>query len=125
MPLALVLFLVKPDNSEHLAWTGITGAALHPYLSYFSKLSAKPICRINNPHSFKNTLVQLGQKIGEAPKQFKAWGQNIGHENVITTFTSYREIGRQRQANVGNELEIPSKNQEINEKKIAGALARL
>ena len=39
-----------------------------------------------NPHSFRNTLVQLGQEICKTPEQFKAWSQNLGHEKVLTTF---------------------------------------
>jgi len=39
-----------------------------------------------NPHSFRNTLVQLGQKVCKSPEQFKAWSQNLGHEKTLTTF---------------------------------------
>ena len=45
-----------------------------------------------NPHSFRNTLVQLGQKVCQTPEQFKAWSQNLGHEKVLTTFLSYGEV---------------------------------
>jgi integrase len=50
-----------------------------------------------NPHSFRNTLVQLGQEICRTPEQFKAWSQNLGHEKVLTTFLSYGEVACQRQ----------------------------
>ena len=46
-----------------------------------------------NPHSFRNTLVQLGQDVCMTPEQFKAWSQNLGHEKVLTTFLSYGEVG--------------------------------
>jgi len=26
------------------------------------------------------------------PEEFKAWSQNLGHDNVLTTFTSYGKI---------------------------------
>lgn len=35
-----------------------------------------------NPHSIRNTLVQLGERVCKTPEQFKAWSQNLGHENV-------------------------------------------
>ena len=38
-----------------------------------------------NPHSFRNTLVGLGQKICPTPEAFKAWSQNLGHAHVLTT----------------------------------------
>ena len=33
-----------------------------------------------NPHSFRTTLVQLGEEVCKSPEQFKAWSQNLGHE---------------------------------------------
>jgi integrase len=53
-----------------------------------------------NPHSFRNTLVQLGQDRCKTPEEFKAWSQNLGHENVLTTLTSYGEVACQRQAEI-------------------------
>lgn len=51
-----------------------------------------------NPHSFRNTLVQLGERMCTTPESFKAWSQNLGHEGVLTTFTSYGSVPPQRQA---------------------------
>jgi hypothetical protein len=51
-----------------------------------------------NPHSFRKTLALLGQKVCKSPEEYKAWSQNLGHENVLTTFSSYGDVGRQRQA---------------------------
>jgi integrase len=53
-----------------------------------------------NPHSFRKTLVQLGQRTCKNPEDFKAWSQNLGHEGVLTTFYSYGEIGNERQAEI-------------------------
>jgi len=53
-----------------------------------------------NPHSFRNTLVSLGLTVCKSPEQLKAWSQNLGHEQVLTTFTSYGEVGRGRQAEI-------------------------
>lgn len=50
-----------------------------------------------NPHSFRNTLVRLGEARCSNPEQFKAWSQNLGHEQVLTTFTSYGEVAVHRQ----------------------------
>ena len=62
-----------------------------------------------NPHSFRDTLVRLGEKICKTPEQFKAWSQNLGHESVMTTFTSYGEVPQHRQAEVFDELRMPTK----------------
>lgn len=50
------------------------------------------------PHSIRDTLVQLGERVCATPEQFKAWSQNLGHENVLTTFTSYGAVASHRQA---------------------------
>jgi integrase/recombinase XerD len=41
-----------------------------------------------NPHSFRKTLVTLGQIVCQSPEEFKAWSQNLGHEDVLTTLYS-------------------------------------
>lgn len=51
-----------------------------------------------NPHSFRSTLAQLGERVCTSPESFKAWSQNLGHEGVLTTFTSYGQVSPQRQA---------------------------
>jgi integrase len=51
-----------------------------------------------NPHSFRDTLVQLGERVCVTPEQFKAWSQNVGHDRVMTTLTSYGTVAPHRQA---------------------------
>ena len=50
------------------------------------------------PHSIRDTLVQLGEMTCRTPEEFKAWSQNLGHEKVLTTFTSYGAVAAHRQA---------------------------
>ena len=50
-----------------------------------------------HPHSFRKTLVRLGQELCETPEEFKAWSQNLGHDDVLTTFTSYGSVPAYRQ----------------------------
>lgn len=51
-----------------------------------------------NPHCFRNMLAQLGEQICPTIEAFKAWSQNIGHENMLTTLTSYGKVPAARQA---------------------------
>jgi integrase len=53
-----------------------------------------------NPHSFRNTLVQLGQKVCPDIEAMKAWSQNLGHEEIMTTFSSYGALSRGQQAEI-------------------------
>jgi integrase len=58
-----------------------------------------------NPHSFRNTLTMLGQRIcGGDIEAFKVWSQNLGHEKVLTTLTSYGVVSSERQAEVMENL---------------------
>lgn len=53
-----------------------------------------------NPHCFRDVLVRLGEQLCTTPEQFKAWSQNIGHERVLTTLTSYGVVPAARQADL-------------------------
>ncbi len=53
-----------------------------------------------NPHSFRNTLVRLGEDRCPSIEAFKSWSQNLGHEKVLTTLYSYGEVARARQGEI-------------------------
>ena len=60
-----------------------------------------------NPHSFRNTLVRLGQSICQSQEEFKAWSQNLGHEDVLTTLYSYGHVQEHRQGEIMQQLKNP------------------
>lgn len=80
---------------ERKCWGNAT-----PMRMVFRKAFAEAGLPYFNPHSFRNTLVQLGQTICKDPEQFKAWSQNLGHDLVLTTFLSYGEVSNKRQAEI-------------------------
>lgn len=57
------------------------------------------------PHSFRDTLAALGERVCRTPEEFKAWSQNLGHEGVLTTFTSYGAVASHRQSAIMRGLE--------------------
>ena len=59
-----------------------------------------------NPHSFRNTLAQLGLRLCTTPEEFKAWTQSLSHNNVLITFTSYGEVTPQREKEVFVTLKV-------------------
>jgi integrase len=63
-----------------------------------------------NPHSFRNTLVQLAYQLRLGPEEFKVWSQNLGHESILTSFSSYGEIGQYRQAEVMRDLALSNRS---------------
>ena len=50
-----------------------------------------------NPHTMRDMLVHHAMKLDLTPAQMKAWSQNLGHEQVLTTFTSYGKVPVHRQ----------------------------
>ena len=50
-----------------------------------------------NPHSFRDMLVRHAMTLGLSPERMKAWSQNLGHSDVLTTFTSYGTVPAHRQ----------------------------
>jgi integrase len=77
-----------------------------------------------NPHSFRKTLVNLGEKICQTPEAFKAWSQNLGHEEVLTTFYSYGEVQINRQAEIFQQFNSPSVSTISNIDELAKAVVR-
>ena len=77
-----------------------------------------------NPHSFRNTLVRLGQEMCQTPEHFKAWSQNLGHEKVMTTFISYGEVGCLRQGEIIRKLATPQQTGKPDVSALAKALAK-
>lgn len=50
-----------------------------------------------NPHSFRDMLVRFGQSLNLTIEEFKAWSQNLGHADMMTTLTSYGSVPDHRQ----------------------------
>ncbi len=74
-----------------------------------------------NPHSFRNTLVRLGQAVCQTPEEFKAWSQNLGHDKVLTTFLSYGEVESPRQGEIIRALAAPPVTVQPNVSELAKA----
>lgn len=58
-----------------------------------------------HPHSFRHTLARFGEQICRSPEEFNAWCQNLGHEKVLTTFTSYGKVSEQKQCEIIQNLQ--------------------
>ena len=71
-----------------------------PIREVFKKAFESAALPYANPHSFRNTLTQIGEQLCCTPEEFKAWSQNIGHEKIMTTLTSYGAVQPNRQAEI-------------------------
>ena len=95
-----------------------------PIRAIFRKAFVRAGLPYFNPHSFRSTLVRLGQSVCKSPEQFKAWSQNIGHEKVLTTFINYGEVVRQRQGEIIRGLSTPQQAGQSDANEIAEAVVR-
>lgn len=66
-----------------------------------------------NPHSFRDMLVQHAMRLDLTPEQMKAWSQNLGHEQVMTTLTSYGKVPVHRQGELIGQMKAATQVGEI------------
>jgi integrase len=83
----------KADGLSRAHWSNAT-----PIRAIFKEAFTSAGLPYANPHSFRKTLAQLGERLCQTPEEFKAWSQNLGHEQVLTTFSSYGNVRGDRQA---------------------------
>lgn len=90
-------------DSRHFEASGVgrkPWSSAGPIRKIFKDAFAASSLPYFNPHSFRKTLARLGGQICKSPEEYKAWSQNLGHENVLTTFSSYGDVARDRQAEI-------------------------
>lgn len=91
---------VEPGDKLHFEAVGIERKAwssASPIRAIFKAAFGAAGLPYYNPHSLRSTLALLGQTMCQTPEALKAWSQNLGHENVLTTFLSYGTVATRRQ----------------------------
>jgi integrase/recombinase XerD len=96
----------------------------HPFDTIFREAFDRAGLPYFNPHSFRNTLVRLGQDVFKSAEEFKAWSQNLGHESPLTTFLSYGEVAFDRQGEIIRNLAISQGGVRSNADEFAEAVVR-
>lgn len=81
-----------PLGLERKAW-----ATTQPIRDIFRRAFEAAGLPYFNPHSFRDMLVQHAMKLNLSAEEMKAWSQNLGHADVLTTFTSYGQVPTHRQ----------------------------
>ncbi len=107
------------DGLDRKHWSNAT-----PIRTIFRKAFNDAGLPYFNPHSFRNTLVRLGEEVCKTPEQFKAWSQNLGHEKVLTTFLSYGGVACQRQGEIIRDLAKPQQVEQPDINEFATMLVR-
>lgn len=83
------------DGLSRMPWTGAG-----PIRQIFRDAFEAAEVPYANPHSFRDTLVRLGQRICRTPEEWKVWSQNLGHESEATTFVGYGHVPAHRHAEI-------------------------
>lgn len=73
-------------------WAGASGAA-KIFKEAFANAGFPPF----SPHKVRDTVADLARQHCRTPEDYKAWSQNMGHNDVLTTFRSYELVAPGRQ----------------------------
>ncbi|WP_298282714.1 site-specific integrase, partial [Novosphingobium sp.] len=76
-----------------------------------------------NPHSFRAMLVRHAMTLDLSPEEMKAWSQNLGHSDVLTTFTSYGTVPLHRQSELIRARAGSNAREELGDSDLLQALA--
>jgi integrase len=101
---------VQPDEHRSFAVRGLTRdhwANAAPVRQIFRTAFARVSLPYVRPHSIRDTVTQLAYKLELNVEQMKAFSQNIGHENMMTTLCSYGSVSPERQAEIIRHLGRP------------------
>ena len=78
-----------------------------------------------NPHSLRQMLVRFAMQLDLRPAEMKAWSQNLGHEDVLTTLTSYGRVPVHQQGELIRAARSPQCNGTLSPQQVAALQAIL
>ena len=68
-----------------------------PIRAIFRRAFATALLPYHNPHSLRAMMVRHVMSLDLTPEEVKAWSQNIGHSDPLTTFASHGQVPTHRQ----------------------------
>jgi integrase/recombinase XerD len=90
-----------------------TGSARSIFIKALSGLGFSGYC----PHSVRNSLVHHGYDLCKSISQIVAWSQNLGHEDVKITFSTYGYLDDHQRGKLINDMR--NKNKDNNDDLLA------
>lgn len=82
----------QPTGLARYGW-----ASTGPVRDVFRKAFAAAGLPYYNPHTFRDMLVRHAMAMDLSVMEMKAWSQNLGHTDLMTTFTSYGNVPTHKQ----------------------------
>ena len=98
---------ISPTTAHGFIVTGLTRehwANTTPVRTIFKSAFTRINLPYTNPHTVRDTLVQLAYKLQLTAEQLKAWSQGLGHESVLTTMSSYGHVSIEKQGEIMEDL---------------------
>jgi integrase/recombinase XerD len=95
--------LVQPDQQRTFVVQGLSRehwADAAPVRAIFKAAFARVQLHYFKPHTVRDTLTQLAYRLQLTHEQLKAWSQNMGHSNILTTLAGYGHVSIERQAEI-------------------------
>jgi len=77
------------------------------------------------PHTIRNMLAEIGARRSSNGEEYKAWSQNMAHEDTQVTWRSYGALTRQRQAELINKLDGEAERPPVDTTKLLAELTKL
>lgn len=77
---------------ERAPWSSPSAAA-KIYKKAFTAAGFPPF----SPHLVRDMIMELANDFCRKPEDFKAWSQNLGHEDVLMSFRAYGSVAKGRQ----------------------------
>ena len=108
----------QPQGLARRGW-----ASTGPIRDAFRRCFATAELPYFNPHSFRDMLVHHAMTLDLTPEEMKAWSQNLGHADVLTTFTSYGTVPVHRQGELIRAGAGRSDDQGMDDRELLAALA--
>lgn len=78
-----------------------------------------------NPHSFRDMLVRYAMTLNLSHEALKAWSQNLGHTDLLTTYNSYGTVPVHRQGELIRAAGQKSDGDDLDDPEIRALIAQL
>lgn len=116
--------MLGQDGNKNFAAIGLTRecwSSAQPIRKILANAFAASGLPVPNPHCFRDMLTRFGMQRIQTAEQMKAWSQNLGHENMGTTWSSYGKVTSDRQARIMRQMTdvMPTES-----KRLSGAPSR-
>ncbi len=112
--------VLEPSGIDRRPWSNAG-----PIRRIFKEACAGAGLPYFNPHSLRKTIMRLAYDLNLGPRELKAWSQNMGHESVLTSLSSYGHLSDGEQLDVIAQIGVRAAEPVADEKAALGEIAAI